>query len=160
MSFSTYFALILAFLCISIQSVSSYNGRKFVVSYSNQKVEKPQAHLKAIGNILTPEEFESITTKSTSKIPCVIDFQKSNCKPCKKIAPDFEALSVKYDGKVRFFKIDADSSKEALSLMKNNGIKSVPTFYVYVEGIKVNTILGAHLDEVEETLISELKKGE
>jgi thioredoxin 1 len=158
MSFNGYFALILVFLCISsIRLVSSYNSRKFNVNYSNLKKEKPQIHLKAIGNILTPEEFELIS-KSTSKIPCVIDFQKSNCKPCKKIAPDYEALSVKYDGKVKFFKIDADSSKEALSLMKNNGIKSVPTFYVYVEGVKVNTILGAHLEEVEETLIEELKK--
>jgi thioredoxin 1 len=137
--------------------VSSYNSHKFVVNYSNLKKEKPQTNLKAIGNILTPEEFELIS-KSTSKTPCVIDFQKSNCKPCKKIAPDYEAMSVKYEGKVKFFKIDADSSKEALSLMKNNGIKSVPTFYVYVEGVKVDTILGAHLEEVEATLIEELKK--
>lgn len=116
------------------------------------------ARLGAIGNILTPDEFESITTKSTSNVPCVIDFQKSECKPCKKIAPEFDALSAKYDGKVNFFKIDADTSKEALALMKANGIKSVPTFHVWVSGTKVDTIQGAHLDEVEETLLIELKK--
>lgn len=114
--------------------------------------------LQSIGNILTPEEFESITTKSTTNVPCVIDFQKSECKPCKKIAPDYEALSVKYDGKVNFFKIDADTSKEALSLMKANGIKSVPTFHVWVGGNKVDTVQGAHLDEVEEILVIELNK--
>lgn len=114
--------------------------------------------LQSIGNILTPEEFESITTKSTTNVPCVIDFQKSECKPCKKIAPDYEALSVKYDGKVNFFKIDADTSKEALALMKANGIKSVPTFHVWVGGNKVDTVQGAHLDEVEEILVIELNK--
>ena len=114
--------------------------------------------LRAIGNILTPEEFESITTKSSSSVPCVIDFQKSECKPCKKIAPDYEALSIKYTGKVNFFKIDADTSKEALALMKANGIKSVPTFHIWVAGNKIDTVQGAHLDEVEETLILELNK--
>ena len=117
-----------------------------------------RTNLQAIGNILTPEEFESITTRSSSNVPCVIDFQKSECKPCKKIAPDFEALSIKYTGKVDFFKIDADTSKEALALMKANGIKSVPTFHIWVAGIKVDTVQGAHLDEVEETLIVELNK--
>ena len=119
---------------------------------------KQLSRLGAITNILTSEEFENITTKSSSKVPCVIDFQKSECKPCKKIAPDYEAMSVKYDGQVNFFKIDADTSKEALSLMKANGVKSVPTFHVWVEGVKVDTVLGAHLDEVEETLVIELKK--
>lgn len=149
LSFATMFLYI--FSALMVTSFSFHSSR---ISCSKAR----QVRLSVIGNILTPEEFESITTKSTSSIPCVIDFQKSECKPCKKIAPDYLALSDKYDGKVQFFKIDADTSKEALSLMKANGIKSVPTFHVWVAGNKVDTVQGAHLDEVEETLVIELNK--
>jgi thioredoxin 1 len=149
LSFATMFLYILSALM-----VTSFSFKSSRIGCFNAR----QYELSVIGNILTPEEFESITTKSTSRIPCVIDFQKSECKPCKKIAPDYLALSDKYDGKVQFFKIDADTSKEALSLMKANGIKSVPTFHVWVAGNKVDTVQGAHLDEVEETLVIELNK--
>lgn len=149
----------LSFAAIFLYIFSTLTGTSFCFQASRSSaLNVRQFGLSVIGNILTPEEFESITTKSTSSVPCVIDFQKSECKPCKKIAPDYEALSNKYDGKVNFFKIDADTSKEALSLMKANGIKSVPTFHVWVGGNKVDTVQGAHLDEVEETLVIELNK--
>lgn len=152
------------FVCIfQTQLISSYSVLKPSVtrkvgSQGNIYGRRNLIPLRSIGNILTPEEFEAITTQSTSQVPCIIDFQKSECKPCKKIAPDYEALSEKYAGKASFFKIDADTSKAALALMKANGIKSVPTFHVWVGGIKVDTVLGAHLDEVEETILIELEK--
>ena len=159
MAYSSYITIFLC-LCSLQQLTSFYIGVPLKATHRVGSVlqRSETIRLQVIGNILTPEEFEEITTKSVSKVPCVIDFQKSECKPCKKIAPDYEALSVKYDGKVRFFKIDADTSKEALALMKANGVKSVPTFHVWTEGVKVDTVQGAHLDEVEETIVIELKK--
>ena len=155
---------LLTLMCIlKAQLTLSYSILKLSVATKvrNQGIKigrKLLAPLQSISSILTPEEFEAITTLSTSNVPCVIDFQKSECKPCKKIAPDYEALSEKYEGKASFFKIDADTSKAALLLMKANGIKSVPTFHVWVAGVKVDTVQGAHLDEVEETILIELGK--
>jgi thioredoxin 1 len=152
---------LVVFICLYFTQVAFAYSTLKLHKVVNRRINRTRYQIlprQAIGNILTPEEFEIITTKSTSKVPCVIDFQKSECKPCKKIAPDYEALSVKYEGIVNFYKIDADTSKEALSLMKANGIRSVPTFHVWIGGIKVDTVLGAHLDEVEDTLILELKK--
>lgn len=110
------------------------------------------SNLRAIINILTPGEFEA-ATKATSKVPSVIDFQKSKCKPCIRIAPEFEALAEKYQGTANFYKVDADSSSEALALMKANGIRSVPTFQIWKGGEMIESIQGAHLDEVEEALV-------
>jgi len=78
----------------------------------------------------------------------VVDFQKSACKPCIRIAPEFIALSEKYGSSCMFFKVDGDGSKEALALLKANGIRSVPTFHVWVKGQRVDMVQGAHLDEV------------
>jgi thioredoxin 1 len=111
-----------------------------------------------IMDILSNEAFENVTLKSHSKHPIVIDFQKSQCKPCKRIAPAFEALSMKYRDKVEFYKIDADSSKEALVVMRANGIKTVPTFHIWRNQEKIDTIIGAHIDDLENILIDELKK--
>jgi thiol-disulfide isomerase/thioredoxin len=75
-----------------------------------------------------------------------------------KIAPAFEALSKQYEGKAKFYKVDADSSKEALALMKVMGVRSVPTFHIWNAGTRIESIQGAHLDEVEYTLKLELSK--
>ena len=85
-------------------------------------------------------------------------FQKSKCAPCLKVAPLYEALAKRYEGKARFFKVDADSSPEALSVMKANGIRSVPTFHVWRLGTRIDSIQGSHIDEVEALIEGELKK--
>ena len=59
---------------------------------------------------------------------------------------------------MQFYKIDADSSTEALAMIKANGIRSVPTFHVWNSGIRVDTVQGAHIDEVEAILKDEIMK--
>jgi len=114
--------------------------------------------LRAIESLTSQEDFDRVTTQSTSPMPVVIDFQKSACKPCMQAAPLYEALSKAYDGKALFYKIDADASKEALMLMKAVGIRSVPTFHVWRGGTRIDSIQGAHVNEVEDVLKRELEK--
>ena len=152
--------LIVSTLCLC-QLIIDVHSFKLTVSQSSLvsvTSSTKSTFLKAIASVTSQDEFDNITSKNTEKIPHVIDFQKSGCKPCIKAAPLYEALSVKYDGKAKFFKVDADSSKEALALMKTNGVRSVPTFHVWVAGTRIDTIQGAHVDEVESLLVSELKK--
>jgi thioredoxin 1 len=111
-----------------------------------------------IQDIFTADELDAITTKNTSPEPVIIDYQKSKCKPCMKVAPLFEDLAKKYEGRARFYKVDADSSPEALSVMKANGIRSVPTFHIWRLGTRIDSIQGAHVDEVEALIEGELQK--
>ncbi len=55
--------------------------------------------------------------------PCIVDFYADWCKPCKMIAPIMEELSIKYAGKVNFYKVDVDA-ETALSSAFN--IQSIP----------------------------------
>jgi thioredoxin 1 len=113
--------------------------------------------LRDIAEITDPREYDSLTRCCSDRNTLrVFDFQKSQCRPCKRIAPELEELSQKYVGKVQFFKIDADSSKDALNLMKAQGVRSVPTFHVWCNSERVDIVQGAHLDELENAIESEL----
>lgn len=106
---------------------------------------------------LEADEFQGIVDSTNSnEYPIVIDFQKSKCGPCMKIAPDLEKMADKYAGKVDFFKVDADKSKEALKLMKTQGIRAVPTFHIWFKGEKIDTISGARIDELDQSLFGTL----
>ena len=106
---------------------------------------------------LDADEFQGIVDSTNSnEYPIVIDFQKSKCGPCMKIAPDLEKMADKYAGKVDFFKVDADKSKEALKLMKTQGIRAVPTFHIWFKGEKIDTISGARIDELDQSLFGTL----
>ena len=113
---------------------------------------KAYTHKFAISN-LNAELFQDIVDATLeSEYPVVIDFQKSKCGPCIKIAPELERLSQKYNGKVSFYKIDADASKEALKLMRSQGIRAVPTFHIWYKGEMVDVISGARVDELDDSL--------
>lgn len=101
---------------------------------------------------------EIINESANNSMPLVIDFQKSNCRPCKLVAPKFIQLSRKYGTKVNFYKVDADSSTDAKLVLKSNTIKAVPTFIVYINGKQVENIQGAKIDELDECLSDLVEK--
>lgn len=109
----------------------------------------------AVMPIKSADEWDSVMSKATTDRVMIVDFQKSLCKPCKKVAPQFDTLAEKYSDSVSFYKVDADSSKECLALMKHHGIRSVPTFHVYVGSARVDSVRGAHIDLVEDCIIRE-----
>ncbi len=66
-----------------------------------------------------PEEW-----KYEGDIPCVIDFYAVWCRPCKMVAPIMDELAKKYEGKVKFYKIDTDKEKKLAGVF---GIRSIPS---------------------------------
>ena len=56
-------------------------------------------------------------------VPCVIDFYADWCKPCKMVAPIMDELAIKYEGKVKIYKIDTDKEKKLAGVF---GIRSIP----------------------------------
>ena len=43
-------------------------------------------------------------------------------------------------------------------MMKHNGVRSVPTFHIWNGGNRIDTIQGAHVDDVEAAIQDEIKK--
>ena len=138
---------------LSIGHALRWQGRRTVTSVG--KVRTFSSQLRVVMPITSAEEWDNVMSKAATDRVMIVDFQKSLCKPCKKVAPDFEKLAEKYADSVQFFKVDADSSKECLALMKHHGIRSVPTFYVYVGSARVDSVRGAHIELVEDCIVRE-----
>lgn len=55
--------------------------------------------------------------------PSVIDFYADWCGPCRRVAPIMDELSIKYKGKVDFYKVNVDFEKELANI---HGITNIP----------------------------------
>ena len=82
---------------------------------------------------MTTNEFQSVVFNYKQNpqqwvyegtLPCIIDFYTTWCGPCKRLSPIMDELSVKYAGKVRFYKVDIEKERELADLF---GIHSIPT---------------------------------
>ena len=73
-------------------------------------------------------------------MPVLVDFWAEWCAPCKMVAPVLDDLSMEYDGKVKFTKVDVDTNPE--TAMKY-GIRSIPTLLVFKGGSPVDQVVGA-----------------
>jgi len=65
------------------------------------------------------------------------------------------AMSEEYDG-ARFYKVIGDSSADASSLMKREGVRAVPSFHFWKNGEKVDVVNGANVDAVQGNVIKYL----
>jgi thioredoxin len=86
---------------------------------------------------ITDGNFESIMAESK---PLVIDFWASWCGPCKKIAPDVEALAEQYKDQVNIGKCDVDDNDE---LTGKFGVRNIPTLLFIKNGEIVDKQVGA-----------------
>lgn len=58
------------------------------------------------------------------KLPIILDFHATWCRPCKMLAPHLQALQNKYKNKLIVYKIDVDQQPELAKLFK---IQAMPT---------------------------------
>ena len=87
-----------------------------------------------------------------SKLPVIVDFFANWCNPCNMMKAGFESLSEKYDGKLKFAKLDVDNAQE---LAGKYGIASIPCLIVFKNGSSIGRIEG-YLPE--ESLKDEIDK--
>ncbi len=78
---------------------------------------------------VTEENFEQEVIQST--LPVVLDFYAEWCAPCKGMQPILQALSQKYEGKVKFTKLDIDKAKSIAEKFK---VKDLPVVIFIKEG--------------------------
>ena len=97
--------------------------------------------------IINDENYEAIAAEGK---PMMLDFWATWCGPCKKIAPDIEALAEQYEGQVIVGKVDVE---EAIDLAAKFKIRNVPTILFIKNGEVVDKQVGATTkDKLEEKL--------
>jgi thioredoxin 1 len=82
---------------------------------------------------------ESTFTNETNSGIVAIDFWADWCAPCRMFGPVFQRLSEKYEGKVKFCKVD---SGEYAKLAALNGVSALPTVVIMKDGHPVNKLVG------------------
>jgi len=62
--------------------------------------------------------------KREGKLPIILDFHATWCRPCKMLAPHLQAIQNKYNGKLIVYKIDVDQEPELARKFK---VEAMPT---------------------------------
>lgn len=67
----------------------------------------------------------------------LVDYWSESCVPCKALMPDIEELSAKYDGQVKFCKLDVTAARRLAISQKVLGL---PTIALYKGGEKIDEV--------------------
>lgn len=91
-----------------------------------------------------------------SALPVLVDFWGPSCGPCMALMPSIEAMAEKYDGKVKFCKVNtAENRRVAISFK----VMGLPTFLFFKGGEEVARVGGADATaEAIEAKVEELLK--
>ena len=87
---------------------------------------------------VTDQNFEQEVLKSN--LPVLVDLWAPWCGPCRMIAPVVESLATKYDGKVKFCRLNVDQNPQTASKYK---VMSIPTLMFFKGGQAIDTVVGA-----------------
>ena len=88
---------------------------------------EPAKRLKSVvKNIKTLDELERLVLNSDK--PAVIDFYTDYCASCMHMLPFYESVARQMQGKMNFFKVNADEAEE---LAEKFNITRVPSFMIY-----------------------------
>jgi len=88
------------------------------------------------------EEFEEILKDCGPTRLCLVDFNASWCGPCRAIAPKLQRLAQE-NPDISFVGIDSEASSQNMSLFRELRITSMPTFWFYVNGRQIMSVVGA-----------------
>ena len=99
--------------------------------------------------VISDENFNQIIDENPI---VVVDFWAEWCGPCRAMNPIIEELSLIYENKIVFAKLNVD--KNPISPSKY-GISSIPTFLISKNGQAMKSIIGAITQELFEEKLNE-----
>ena len=82
----------------------------------------------------------------------LVDIWAEWCGPCKLIGPIIDQISVDFQSKLSVGKIDADVNRD---IVKELGIRNIPTILLYKDGVIINKSVGAITKEKLTEMINE-----
>jgi thioredoxin 1 len=100
----------------------------------------------------TQSNFSEEVEQQTS-VPVLVDFWATWCVPCLKIAPVLQELAQKYNGKMKFGKVNVES---APAIAQKFGVRSIPTLLIFKNGKIMTQIIGAQSKKSIEDKILEV----
>lgn len=79
--------------------------------------------------------FEEEVLKAEGFI--LVDYWSDGCEPCKALLPDVEVLAEKYEGKVKFCKLNTTKARR---LAISQRVLGLPTIVLYKDGEKLDEV--------------------
>ncbi|WP_432663031.1 thioredoxin domain-containing protein [Wukongibacter baidiensis] len=67
----------------------------------------------------------------------LVDYWSDGCEPCKALLPDVEALAEKFEGKVKFCKLNTTKARR---LAISQRVLGLPTIAIYKDGEKIEEV--------------------
>ena len=77
----------------------------------------------------------------------VVYFTATWCGPCRKISPVFEELASSAEASKTFLKVDVDDQPDIAAAAQ---VTAMPTFVFYKGGKKVDTMVGADVNKLQD----------
>jgi thioredoxin 1 len=100
---------------------------------------------------VSDQTFESEVIKSS--LPVLLDLWAPWCGPCRMVVPVIESLEAKYDGKIKFCRLNVDENPQTAAKYR---IMSIPTLMFFKNGEVANTVIGAVPERVLQPKIDAL----
>jgi thioredoxin 1 len=97
---------------------------------------------------LNSKTFEEVVLKAN--VPVLVDFWASWCGPCRMMAPIVDELSNEANDAYVVGKVDIDAEPD---LASKYGIRNIPTFVVFKDGVEVAREVGMRSKEALQNLV-------
>jgi len=88
--------------------------------------------------------FASVVVENSHKIPVLVDFWAEWCQPCQSLLPILHKLAEELAGQFILAKVNSDEQQQ---LTQQNGVRSLPTVKLIVNGEVVDEFTGAQTED-------------
>ena len=79
-----------------------------------------------------------------NKLPVLVDFWAPWCGPCRIVGPALDKLSMEYQNKLKFAKLNVDDNQDIAGKFD---VRGIPCMIIFSRGNEVDRIIGAYPEQ-------------